>query len=84
MKCHEYTIYGRYDTAGNPLKGWRCYCGTTACLENNQSIQIQNLAELETISYKKTEDCDCEFVQILKNGLCEKCERKFYEHQTLI
>lgn len=44
MKCHEYTN-GQTDTAGNLVKHWKCYCGTTACLEN---VNIQELASIET------------------------------------
>lgn len=30
-KCREYSVFGEYDTAGSPIKHWKCYCGTTAC-----------------------------------------------------
>lgn len=49
-KCHEYTIYGETDTAGQPIKHWKCYCGTTACLKN---YPIQNLASITTIQEKE-------------------------------
>lgn len=53
MKCHEYTVAGRYDTAGRPVYGWKCYCGTTACL---QQKSIQNYAEIEQVSYKREDE----------------------------
>ena len=49
MECHEYTVYGSYDTSGRPVSGWKCYCGTTACLKQRG---IQNIAEVEIISQK--------------------------------
>ena len=71
MECHNVII--GYDTAGQPMKDWRCYCGTTACLKKN------NLGIVEKINYEKKEDCDCGYETTLTDkGLCRKCEDRFY------
>ena len=58
MTCHEIETR-QYDTSGQPIREWKCYCGTTACLENK--IQNYHSIELETVMSKKEferETCD--------------------------
>ncbi len=64
MECHEYTVRGRYDTAGRPVYGWKCYCGTTACLKQKK---IQYFAEIEQIDIKRYDE------------LSPEEEKKFYD-----
>lgn len=76
MECHEVTTR-QTNTAGNPLKEWRCYCETTACLKG----KIQNYHSVETVKFLKPEtDCDCEYEWTLKgDGFCRICEKRFYD-----
>ena len=52
-KCHEITTR-QYDTAGQPIREWKCYCGTTVCLKNKiqnyHSIEIEKTMTNEEIS----------------------------------
>ena len=75
MKCYDYKT-GQHNSAGNPIMGRMCFCGTTSCLQN----QIQNFGEVNRqFVFSKNPDCDCEYELTLKEGLCRKCEDKFYE-----
>ena len=57
-ECHEFET-GQHNTAGQPIKAWQCYCGTTACLKN----QMQNYHSVEvktTIPKKEFERERCD------------------------
>lgn len=51
--CHEYTVAGRFDTAGRPVYGWKCYCGTTAC---RKQPDVTQLVEIETVVQKRMDE----------------------------
>ncbi len=81
--CHEYTIYGETDTAGNPVKHRRCFCGTTACL-NMGTYKVPRYLPVGTFPFQVVlgaeKDCDCEYEMALKDGqVCQKCEKRFYD-----
>lgn len=50
-KCHQYIEY--YDTANNPVYSWKCYCGTTVCLEN---IVVSKSGSMQTFKEKKLDE----------------------------
>ncbi len=53
MRCHE-EVYG-YDTAGLPLENWKCYCGTTACLQNT-NFKLQDIGSIEVMEEKRIDE----------------------------
>lgn len=50
-KCHQYVEY--YDTANKPVYSWKCYCGTTACLE---MVGIHNFASVQIFKTKRADE----------------------------
>lgn len=71
-ECYDIEI-GK-DTAGQPIMSRRCFCGTTACLQE----KIQNYAVVEQVKFMKSPDCDClmEWQLADPNILCEKCKER--------
>lgn len=71
--CHI-TKSQQTDTGGNPVEILVCYCGTTACqkgLSKSYPLPVD-------FPIFQDEDCDCEYDLVPRNGLCKKCEDKFY------
>ena len=46
-RCQKYIEY--HDSAGQPVYSWKCYCGTSACMEN---IQIEKLGSVTIVKEK--------------------------------
>ena len=72
MECHEIKTR-QYDSAGQPIKEWICYCGTTACLKNR--IHHYHSVEIEkTITNEEISDI---LVEMSRPGfereMCDKC-----------
>ena len=54
MKEKECTgVINGYDTGGNPIGSWICYCGTTACLKQ---VNIQNLSSITRVTQKREDE----------------------------
>ncbi len=51
MNCGQFIE--SYDTAGRPVYGWKCYCGTTACLKQRP---IQDFSSIQVFKTKKIEE----------------------------
>jgi hypothetical protein len=68
-KCHKYIEY--YDTAGKPVYSYKCYCGTTGCMEN---VQLDTLSSIEIIKEKRLDELtkeeeDLFYKKVLKTKL---------------
>ena len=69
-KCYDYKT-GQHDSAGNPILGRMCFCGTTACLQN----QIQNFGEVQQVFKIETDDCSCKYDLVpQEGGTCQNCK----------
>ena len=66
----------KYDTAGNEIVTLPVYCPDNCGLTGGCNACRPGMS---TLSDFKTLDCECEYEWVLKDGLCRKCEERFYK-----
>lgn len=78
-QCFDFDT-GQRDTAGQPVMGRQCFCGTTACT-HGKTFKTSFVNRPEYLGVQKDLDCDCEYETVLKDGnICRKCQDRFYKN----